>query len=87
MIPIIRGSKGEEGKTLGALEPEDGGSFCRQKPLLELEMMDKKKILIVDDDQNLAMALKTSFELQGFNVFVGLDGPQGLKLAETRSPT
>lgn len=46
----------------------------------------KKKILIVEDDTNLAKALSISLEEEGFEVSNAYDGVEGLKLAESIVP-
>lgn len=45
-----------------------------------------KKILIVEDDENLAEALSISLKEEGFNIFKASDGLEGLSLAEKNKP-
>lgn len=45
-----------------------------------------KKILIVEDDENLAEALSISLEEEGFEVAKAYDGLEGLTLAEKNKP-
>lgn len=47
-------------------------------------MADKmeKKILIIDDDQELLKMLQTYFEMKGYRIRTARDGAQGLKMAE-----
>ena len=47
-------------------------------------MADKmgKKILIIDDDQELLKMLQTYFEMKGYRISTARDGVQGLKMAE-----
>lgn len=45
-----------------------------------------KKILIVEDDENLAEALSISLNEEGFEVFKAYDGLQGLDLAKKNEP-
>jgi two-component system, OmpR family, alkaline phosphatase synthesis response regulator PhoP len=42
------------------------------------------KVLIVEDDQAMAVALRDGFEYEGYNVHVARDGAAGLKLAGER---
>jgi two-component system, OmpR family, alkaline phosphatase synthesis response regulator PhoP len=42
------------------------------------------KVLIVEDDQAMAVALRDGFEYEGYNVQVARDGSAGLKLATER---
>jgi len=44
-----------------------------------------RKVLIVEDDQSMAVALKEGFEFEGFTVDVATDGAEGMRLA-TESP-
>jgi DNA-binding response OmpR family regulator len=43
-----------------------------------------RKVLIVEDDQAMAVALRDGFEYEGYNVQVARDGAAGLKLASER---
>ena len=47
-------------------------------------MADKmgKKILIIDDDQELLKMLQTYFEMKGYRISTARDGVQGLKMTE-----
>jgi DNA-binding response OmpR family regulator len=45
-----------------------------------------KKILVVDDEEKLAANLKVFLELNGYEVFVGNDGEQGLERARAHKP-
>jgi DNA-binding response OmpR family regulator len=49
-------------------------------------MADKKKILIVDDDQELSDGLRTVLEAQGFRVLQARDGQQGRNLVYQERP-
>ena len=42
------------------------------------------KVLVVEDDQAMAVALRDGFEYEGYNVQVARDGAAGLKLANER---
>jgi DNA-binding response OmpR family regulator len=45
-----------------------------------------RKVLIVEDDSSMAVALKDGFEYEGYNVTVARDGMTGLKLANEGMP-
>lgn len=45
-----------------------------------------KKILIVEDEKILAEMYKEKFEKEGFEVFLGFDCQEGLKLAKEKKP-
>ena len=49
-------------------------------------MTESVKILIVEDNQDLAFGLRTNLEVQGYQVLLATDGPAGLELALTDSP-
>lgn len=49
-------------------------------------MSERKTILVVDDDQGIRESLSAFLTRTGFNVLVGIDGEQGLKLCASRSP-
>ena len=49
-------------------------------------MADTIKILIVEDNQDLAFGLRTNLEVQGYAVMLAEDGPTGLQLALAESP-
>ena len=42
--------------------------------------MNKKKILLVEDEENLALILKDTLEAQGYEIIVAPDGEDGLNL-------
>jgi len=44
------------------------------------------KVLIVEDDESMAVALRDGFEYEGFTTSVARDGQAGLKLAAETSP-
>ncbi len=44
------------------------------------------KVLLVEDDNSIATALKDGFEYEGFNVVHAADGEQGLRMASGESP-
>ncbi len=45
------------------------------------------KILIVEDNVDLAYGLRTAFEIEGYDVAVADDGPSGLRCARTEKPS
>jgi DNA-binding response OmpR family regulator len=45
-----------------------------------------KKLLIVEDDHAMAVALRDGFEYEGYSVEVARDGAEGLRLATERKP-
>ena len=49
-------------------------------------MVDKKSILIIDDDRELVEALRTVLEKQGFNVIQAHDGHQGKQMIYNQKP-
>ncbi|MDP3722330.1 MAG: response regulator [Candidatus Omnitrophota bacterium] len=49
-------------------------------------MPDQKKILVVDDEQQLALALKIRLQANGYAVVVAHDGQQALELVEKEHP-
>jgi adenylate cyclase len=48
--------------------------------------LDKKKILIVDDEPELVEMLKIRLEASGYDVISASDGEEGLKRAEKEKP-
>ncbi|MBU4338353.1 response regulator [Patescibacteria group bacterium] len=47
---------------------------------------EKTKILIVEDDNFLVKAYQIKFERSGFNVFIAMDGEEGLKIVRKEKP-
>jgi two-component system alkaline phosphatase synthesis response regulator PhoP len=45
-----------------------------------------ERILIVEDNEDLAFGLKTNMEVQGYDVALASDGPKGLKMALADPP-
>ena len=45
-----------------------------------------KKILIIDDDQEIVESVQLALEAKGYRVFSGSDGNQGLAMTERESP-
>ena len=48
--------------------------------------MSDKKVLVVEDDEAMAVALRDGFDYEGYEVSVARDGEAGLTLARTVSP-
>jgi two-component system alkaline phosphatase synthesis response regulator PhoP len=48
--------------------------------------MNEKRVLVVEDDEAMAVALRDGFDYEGFEVTVARDGESGLKQARTTSP-
>ena len=48
--------------------------------------MEKKLVLIVDDDYTVTSMLRRLFLLEGFNVQTARDGEEGLECAKARQP-
>jgi DNA-binding response OmpR family regulator len=44
------------------------------------------RILVIEDNRNLATGLRNNLEIEGYDVEVASDGPSGLALARTTSP-
>lgn len=49
-------------------------------------MSEVPRILIVEDNEDLAFGLRTNLEVQGYEVLVAADGPAGLGAAEEHDP-
>jgi DNA-binding response OmpR family regulator len=45
-----------------------------------------KRILLVDDDQEIVESMKTVLESRGYQIMVARDGNQGLVMAESEEP-
>ncbi len=45
-----------------------------------------KRILLVDDDQEIVESMKTVLESRGYQIMVARDGNQGLAMAESEEP-
>ena len=56
----------------------------RQEPALPPR--DKKRILLVDDDQEIVESIRVALEATGYDVVVARDGNQGLAMAEREDP-
>jgi len=49
--------------------------------------MESKRVLIVDDDEELCELLRIAFEAKAYEVFTALDGEAGLTMARKRKPS
>ena len=61
-----------------AVSQTAGGSRAGHRP--------GKRILLVDDDQEIVESMKTVLESRGYEILVARDGNQGLVMAEGESP-
>ena len=50
------------------------------------EVKTAKKILIIDDDQEITESVRLTLESRGYEVFNAVDGNQGLVMTEQKSP-
>ncbi|OYX22276.1 MAG: response regulator [Flavobacteriales bacterium 32-35-8] len=48
--------------------------------------MNKKKIVLAEDNSTLSLLLKFRLEKEGYELFVATDGKEALELIETQSP-
>lgn len=49
-------------------------------------MNEKRRILVIDDNNSVGMIIRRILELKGNEVFVATNGNEGLKMANTLSP-
>lgn len=49
-------------------------------------MADEKKILVVDDEQQLALAMKIRLQAKGYQVVMAHDGRQAMEVAQQERP-
>lgn len=49
-------------------------------------MQDMKKVLIIDDNQDYVLAMKTFLTKNGFSVLTALDGKAGIELISQEAP-
>ncbi len=52
----------------------------------EQDVVAKKRILLVDDDQEIIETLRITLEAQGYEILVARDGNQGLVMVEREDP-
>lgn len=55
-------------------------------PLGQINFMEKKKILIIEDDNILQKALQDFLSEEGFEIASALDGEEGVKITKTFAP-
>ncbi|WP_255412586.1 response regulator transcription factor [Aquimarina aquimarini] len=48
--------------------------------------MNKKKILIVDDEPNIVMSLEYTFKKNNYEVFIARDGSEAIEILKTQIP-
>ncbi|WP_262494932.1 response regulator transcription factor [Aquimarina sediminis] len=48
--------------------------------------MNKKKILIVDDEPNIVMSLEYAFKKNDFEVFIARDGSEAIEILKSKTP-
>jgi len=53
---------------------------------MEDNLVQKKKILIVEDDTPLLYSLRDKFESEGFTVLTAVDGTEGLEVVKREKP-
>ena len=68
---------------LNLIENRQGELFCISS---NLNKVDKKKILIVEDEKGMMEALKESFEKAGFDVFTAQDGERAIEVTRKTTP-
>ena len=52
----------------------------------EKDVVAKKRILLVDDDQEIIETLRIALEAQGYEILIARDGNQGLVMVEREDP-
>ncbi len=60
--------------------------MAEEKAAAETRETRRKRILLVDDDQEIVESMRVALEAAGFDVLVARDGNQGLALAEREDP-
>ncbi|MBI2974544.1 MAG: response regulator, partial [Deltaproteobacteria bacterium] len=77
-----------EGRIWAASELGKGSRFGFILPVIPMGKIkvDKKRILIIDDDPDLCETLKTRLEANEFIVFTALNGMDGIELAKKNRP-
>ena len=50
------------------------------------ELKTAKRILIIDDDQEITESMRLTLEMRGYEVFNATDGNQGLLMTEQKKP-
>jgi DNA-binding response OmpR family regulator len=64
----------------------DTSSDTGSKPLASEAARSSKRILLVDDDQEIVESMRTVLESRGYQILVARDGNQGLAMAEAEEP-
>jgi DNA-binding response OmpR family regulator len=64
----------------------DSAGESGSKPLPSESARAAKRILLVDDDQEIVESMKTVLESRGYQILVARDGNQGLAMAESEEP-
>ncbi len=54
--------------------------------MAEKELPRKKRILLVDDDNEIVESMKIALNAKGYDILVARDGNQGLAMAEREKP-
>lgn len=67
-------------------EPGKGSIFSFILPVVHLEEKMEKKILIIDDEQDLCETVKAQLESNNFKVATAKDGPEGLDKVKEYKP-
>ncbi len=49
-------------------------------------MAEPKRILLVDDDQEIVESMRLALEASGYQILIARDGNQGLAMAEREDP-
>ena len=57
-----------------------------EKPRNESIALDRKRILLVDDDREIVESMRIALEAANYEVLVARDGNQGLAMAEREDP-
>ncbi len=57
-----------------------------EKSTKEKDASQTKRILLVDDDQEIVESMRIALEAKGYDIIVARDGNQGLALAEREDP-
>jgi len=71
-------------KTTKAVAESSSGTAS--KPSISASARASKRILLVDDDQEIVESMKTVLESRGYQILVARDGNQGLAMAESEEP-
>jgi CheY-like chemotaxis protein len=80
-----RGSFRRKGRQpMAKQKPKPQGEVSDQEESANVEQ--SKRILLVDDDQEIVEAMRCALEAQGFQILVARDGNQGLAMAERDDP-